>query len=192
MRLAGIDHPIGAFMLDLHTITLRRYAPADAMDLFSAVRESVSTVGLWQGWCNSDFTLEVARAWIEGRVEAFNNGSEFDFAIHSGQGRFLGSCTLNRLDPGNSRANLGYWVRATEIGQGVATVATRLLAQWAFHHTDLHRLEIVVAKDNGASLRVAEKVGALREGSLRERLRVLGELKDAAMFSLLKSDPPFV
>ena len=62
------------------------------------------------------------------------------------------------------------------------------MAQWAFQNTDLIRLEIVVAEDNHASLRVAEKVGAVREGVLRQRLRIQDTFQDSVMFSILKAD----
>jgi len=103
---------------------------------------------------------------------------------------FLGGCGLNYLDRFNRRANLGYWVRASETGRGVATRAVRLLIDWAARETDLDRLEIVVALDNNASLRVAEKAGAVREGVLRHRLWIHGVAHDAAVFSiLLRAEP---
>ena len=43
--------------------------------------------------------------------------------IERADGRILGSCGLNRLDRPNGTANLGYWVRASASGQGVATGA---------------------------------------------------------------------
>ena len=46
-------------------------------------------------------------------------------------------------------------------------------------------IEIMVAVGNIASERVAVKVGALREGLLRNRLTQGGEVRDAYMFSLV-------
>ena len=70
----------------------------------------------------------------------------------------------------------------------LATQAVKSLAAWAFANTDLIRLEIVVALGNAASLRVAEKAGARREGTLRKRLFFHGVAHDAAMFSLVRGD----
>ncbi|HYE66449.1 MAG TPA: GNAT family protein, partial [Pyrinomonadaceae bacterium] len=52
----------------------------------------------------------------------------------------------------------------------------------------LQRIEIVVAVDNWASQRVAEKVGATREGILRKRLLIHGRPQDALMYSLVAED----
>ena len=172
------------------SIRIRPYELGDAQPLFEAARESLATVGLWLWWCTPDFTFETAKDWVERQVTAFKNYSEFEFAIVSNDGRFLGGCGINAIDNHNARANLGYWVRSSETAHGIATEATRQLAQWAFHHTELARLEIVVAKDNRPSLRVAEKVGAIREGTLRQRLRIQGVLQDSIMFSILKADFP--
>lgn len=53
-------------------------------------------------------------------------------------------------------ANLGYWVRTSATGSGVAPIAVRQAATRAFSTTELHRLEIVVAVKNVRSIRVAE------------------------------------
>jgi ribosomal-protein-serine acetyltransferase len=49
-------------------------------------------------------------------------------------------------------------------------------------------MEIVIEPENLASLRVAEKAGAISEGYLRSRLFMRGESRDAVMFSLVPED----
>jgi len=49
-------------------------------------------------------------------------------------------------------------------------------------------LEIVVSIVNIASLRVAEKAGAVREGTLRNRFLLHGFAHDAAVFSFVRKD----
>jgi len=49
-------------------------------------------------------------------------------------------------------------------------------------------VEIVVATNNMASIRIAEKAGALREGTLRKRIAVRETVYDAFMFSLIPDD----
>ena len=97
-------------------------------------------------------------------------------------------CGLNRIDHENRRANLGYWIRTSRTGSGIATAVTRLLARWAFQELKLNRIEIVVATGNQSSQRVAEKAGARREGTLRNRIKVREDLHDAIMYSLVPGD----
>ena len=95
---------------------------------------------------------------------------------------------LNFFNRVHQVANLGYWVRTSATGRGVATKAAHLVARFGFAQLGLHRIEILAAVDNIASQRVAEKVGAVREGVLRKRLLINGESLDAVMFSLLPED----
>jgi len=169
-------------------ISIRPYQLDDVPRLFEAARESVATVGRWLPWCHAGYAIEEAQAWVEKQVAAFQAGTEYHFTIVSADGRFLGGCSLNQLDSVNRRANFGYWIRSSAAGRGVMTAAARLLADWAFRHTDLLRLEILAATGNRASQRVAEKIGALREGVLRSRLLLHGEALDAVVFSLLRAE----
>jgi RimJ/RimL family protein N-acetyltransferase len=164
-------------------ISIRRYQAGDAQALFEAARESTATVFPWFGWCRPDYSLDDARSFIAGRDQAFRCGSEYDFAIVSADGRFLGGCGLNAIRWHLFTANLGHWIRSSERGRGVAVAAVGLLVAWAGAHTRLRRIELLIAPENAVSLRVAEKAGALREGVARGRLSVHGVLHDAVVFS---------
>lgn len=170
-------------------VGIRRYAVDDAATVFEAVRESLAELGRWMPWAHADYAADESRAWLTTQVPAFDRGDAYEFAIVSEDGRYLGGCGLNQIDPVNRRANLGYWVRATAARRGVATAAVRALRDWGFTHTNLIRLEIVVAVGNVASQRVAEKSGAVREGTLHRRLILHGEAHDASVFSFTRPVP---
>jgi RimJ/RimL family protein N-acetyltransferase len=80
---------------------------------------------------------------------------------------------------------IGYWIRSSRTKQGFASEAAALLAQFGFRQLGLIRIEILVPVGNTASQRVAEKVGAVREGLLRNRWLFRGEPRDAFVFSLV-------
>jgi RimJ/RimL family protein N-acetyltransferase len=170
------------------SISIRPYAPDSAEELFSAARESVQEVHPWLPWCHANYAIGEARSWIESQVSAFAKGEEHEFAIFGPSGRYAGGCGINLIVQSQRRANLGYWVRSSEMGKGVAVAAVRLVATWAFQNTALERLEIVVAVGNTRSQRVAEKAGAVREGALRRRLFLHDTFHDAIMYSLVRGD----
>ena len=137
-------------------------------------------------WCQLEFALADAERWIGEQPAARAEGHAFEFLILAGDGRLLGCCGINQIDPLHRRANFGYWVRTSATGQGVARRAASQLADWAFAHTDLERLEILVAAGNAASQAVALALGAHREGLLRRRLLIHGTFHDTAVFSLIR------
>jgi RimJ/RimL family protein N-acetyltransferase len=173
-------------------VRIRPYSLDDARGVYEAARESIEELKPWMPWCHPDYSLEESTAWLEVQVPAFQQGTAYEFAIVAADGRLVGGCGLNQIDAINKRANLGYWVRTAATRQGVATSAVRLLRRWGFRHTDLGRLEIIVAAGNLASQRVAEKAGAIREGTLRSRLLLHGAQHDAAIYSFIASDWPDV
>jgi len=167
-------------------ITLRPYRIEDAQALYEAASSSVAEAHPFMSWCHPGLTLAEMLVWIEAQVQAFENLKAFEFVILAEDGGFLGGCGLNQIDDANHRANLGYWVRSSATRRGVATAAIRQLVEWAFANTDLVRLEVLVAVENVASLRAAEKAGAVREGLLRRRLLLHGTAHDAVLFSFVR------
>ncbi len=167
-------------------VILRPYRVDDVSPLLEAARESVTEVEPFLPWCRPNLTAEEQLAWIEAQAAARAAGRAFEFVVLSGDGAFLGGCGVNQIDALNRRANVGYWVRSSATRRGVATAALRQAVRWAFQHTDLVRLEVLVSTRNAASLRVADKAGAVREGVLRRRLLLHGTWHDAVLFSIVR------
>ena len=123
----------------------------------------------------------------EHALEFITTTEERAFAIvDRGTGALLGGIGARIHDEGV--VELGYWVRASARGRGVATRAVRLLAGWAFDELAAGRLQLTTDPANHASQRVAEKAGFQREGVLRGYLAFKGRRRDAVMFSLLPED----
>jgi RimJ/RimL family protein N-acetyltransferase len=172
-----------------NTIVLRRYQFGDVSRLVEAVRESGDELRPWISWYHENFSEQDARSWIETLPEAWVNGVSYDYAItDSMDGSYLGGCGINHIRWTYRFANIGYWVRTTRTQQGIASRAALLLARLAFEHLGFVRVEIVVAVGNKASHRVAQKVGAVQEGILRNRMVVGENVYDAVMHSLIPQD----
>jgi ribosomal-protein-serine acetyltransferase len=170
------------------TVTVRAPLFEDAGAHHEAVLESLAEAGRWLEWAHEGYALDESRSFITRAIAGHQNGDMYEFHILDEQGTFLGGCGLNRLDLRFLKANLGYWVRTSAAGRGVATAATRLLARFGFEQLGLQRIEIIAAVDNKASQRVAEKVNAQREGVLRNGIRYRGGNIDAVCFSLIPGD----
>src|SRR6266446_4390190 len=170
-------------------ILIRPFREEDAGALYEAVRESISEVSPWLPWCHQNYSIEESREFIGSRELASQGGEWYSFGIfETDTGRFLGGVGINFINRVHQMANLGYWVRTSAAGRGIATAATRMAARFGFEQLGLRRIEIVVVVANVPSQRVAEKVGAHREGLLRKRLLIHGESLDAVLFSLVPDD----
>ena len=64
---------------------------------------------------------------------------------------------------------LGYALDQPFWGRGLATEAARAARDWAFATHGFARLASFIRPDNARSIRVAEKLGAVREGSVELR-----------------------
>ena len=103
-------------------------------------------------------------------------------------GRIAGSIGLFHADWGVRSTEIGYGVRADERGKGYATEALAALARWALTEGGIQRAWLTANTDNLASVRVAEKAGFHREGTLRRAGLEDDGLHDLALFSLLDSE----
>lgn len=170
-------------------LLLRPWRPQDAHALHAAVQESLETVGRWLPWCHAGYGLDEARTWITHCRDGWAADEHFAFGIFEpGSDTLLGSVGLNQRNRVHRSAALGYWVRQSRQGQGIAWRAARLAARFGFEALDLVRIEIVVLPDNHASRRCAEKAGAQFEAIARQRLWMADEARDAAVYALIPVD----
>jgi ribosomal-protein-serine acetyltransferase len=171
------------------TICLRPPRRAEIDAALVAVRASIAELTTWTSWCHADYSYADVETFLRKvETERFEDRG-YDFYIcDRAETRVLGGCGLYHIDRATCGANLGYWVRSDATGRGIATAAGRLLARFGFHELGLARIEIIAAVKNTASQRVAEKIGAVREGLLRNRLRFHGRQIDAVGFSLIPAD----
>jgi|ERR1700748_187805 ribosomal-protein-serine acetyltransferase len=154
--------------------------------LYDAIVESRAELSPWMEWMHPAYSIAETEQWVTHCLKAWETDSSFGFTIverHTSQ--ILGGCSITMDRPAQRNGSLGYWIRTSRTKEGFASEAAALLAQFGFAQLGLIRIEIFVAAGNIASQCVAEKVGALREGLLRNRLLIRGEPRDAYVFSLI-------
>ncbi len=169
-------------------VSIRLYEVSDVEAVTAAARESTADVLPWMPWCHAYYSTADAMDWIRASRDAHASGVMYDFAIVDSLGNYAGGCGINQISRMTGVANLGYWVRSSLAGRGIAPAAVLRLVPWVFENTTLNRLEIVAAIGNHRSQRVAEKVGAHRDAVLRKRTLVNGLPSDAVLYSILRPD----
>ena len=135
-----------------------------------------------------NYTEGHARDFIGGTAADIAAGRGVDLAIVDADDRLLGALGMSNFDWSQLKAEIGYWTVARHRRRGVGARATRLLSVWALTTLGLERLELLANPRNEASLRLAERAGFTREGTLRLYRRRHGVREDLVMFSMLAED----
>jgi RimJ/RimL family protein N-acetyltransferase len=183
------DTPPTTLELTGDKLCLRPWQDSDVGALLDAARESVATVGRWLPWCHADYGADDAVAWIAHCRDNWRSGEEHAFAIfETDSGQLLGGVGFNQRNRPHRSANLGYWVRQSRQGQGLAAPAATLAARFGFDQLGLIRIEIITLPDNHASQRTAERIGARFEALARQRLWVGAQAHDAHVYGLIPTD----
>ncbi len=73
-------------------------------------------------------------------------------------------------------------------GRGIATEALRTFARWSVAGLGIRRLQVLVSPENTPALRLAERVGFRREGTLRAYWDHDGDRLDAVILSMLPAE----
>lgn len=169
-------------------IIIKPYTEEDIAELYEAVCESHQHYYEFLPWCHPDYSQSEAEAFVLSRQQAWDEQTEFSFAIIDEASHvFLGGTSVNFINWVHRFANLSYWLRKSAWGRGIGEMALHETAEYIFEHTDLNRLEIVISAENETDLAVVRASGAAEEGILRDRLYVHDEAHDAYMFALTRS-----
>ena len=172
----------------LHTarLRLRPFTGADADPLF-ALHSNARVLRYWDSPPWSDRAR--ADRFIAACRRMAEDGSGARLALErASDGGFVGWCALSRWNPDYRSAAIGYVLDETAWGQGYATEAARAVLQWAFDSLDLNRVQAETDTRNVASARVLEKLGFVREGTLREDCVVNGDVSDSWVYGLLRRE----
>ena len=100
----------------------------------------------------------------------------------------IGSCILFHFNEQCRRAEVGYELRHDAWGRGYMHEALVELLRFTFTDLALNRIEADIDPRNTASARSLERLGFCREGLLRQRWIVDGEVSDSALYGLLHGD----
>ncbi len=184
-----MDH---AVLLRGRHVTLEPLLPEHAKELAAAIGPDDDVFR----WTNTaPRTEEEMLAWIAARREDRPTGRSLAFAQRdAATGRLVGSTSLFDLNEKERSAEIGHtWLAAQARRSGVNTEAKLLLLTHAFEALKLARVQLVTDARNERSQRAIERLGATREGVLRNWRRNLeGGLRTSVVYSVIDGEWPGV
>lgn len=172
-----------AVILPTARLLLRPLTDDDASALF-AIFSDPEVMRYW----SSPPWRELAQAhdWLRDIQDGYCAGDYLQLGIErSSDCALIGACTLFAFHTASRRAEIGYALGRPYWGAGYMHEALTALITYAFDTLHLHRLEADIDPRNTASARALERLGFQREGLLRERWIVNGEITDTALYGLL-------
>lgn len=180
------DPPFQPVTMETERLRLRWIVAADAQALYDVYADPAVARYLSRP-AFTDF--EQAKKLVRAANEGYADGSGVNFAIErKDDRRVLGNCMLFRFHRESRRAEIGYSMARAYWGHGYMHEALVALIGYAFGPLGLNRLEADIDPRNASSAKSLEHLGFVKEGVLRERWIVAGEVSDTAYYGLLKSD----
>jgi RimJ/RimL family protein N-acetyltransferase len=174
-------------VLNTERLTLRPFTDVDIADTHASCGDA-----LIQRWLPlpQPYTLQEATSWCTTVAHTLReSGDGIHFAVADADtGRFMGTVGLKKTDWRALVSEVGYWISPWARGLGIASEATRALAQWLLVDQEFQRLELRAATENTASQKAALKAGFRHEGILRNAGFVHTGRVDLDLFSLLPND----
>jgi ribosomal-protein-alanine N-acetyltransferase len=172
----------------LHTarLRLRPFSDADADALF-ALHSNAHVLRYWDSPPWSEPSRAERFIAICRQIEEEGSGARLAIDRVT-DGAFVGWCGLTQWNADYRSASMGYCLTEAAWGHGYATEAARAVLQWAYETLDLNRVQAETDTRNVASAHVLEKLGFVREGTLREDCIVNGDVSDSWVFGLLRRE----
>ena len=168
-------------------LVLRPFRRRDVSAIHDAVSASIEDLQQWLPWASRGYSRSVSQHFVRDSIAAWAEGRAFDFAVRRPEkpDRHLGNISVWYTSKQNAVGEIGYWIRSDETRHGICTEATAHVLGIAFDELKLHRVTLRIAVGNRGSERVAEKLGFLQEGILRDDVQIGDRWIDHTIWGLL-------
>jgi ribosomal-protein-serine acetyltransferase len=171
-------------------LELRPFRRRDLDSVLAAIEASMDELELWLPWANRSYGRTEASRFLRESSSAWSSGRAFDFAIRAREDAdfHVGNISVWPTSRRERAGEIGYWIRSSLTGKGIATEAAARVGQVGFEELELHRVTLRIAVGNRASERVAEKLGFTKEGLLRKEVLVRGRWMDHTLWAMLEDE----
>ncbi len=181
-----------AYRIRTSRLILRCWNPEDAPLLKQAIDESREHLLPWMPWAqNEPQSVEAKAAQLRRWRSRFDRDEDFVYGVFDLEEKHvLGGCGLHtRL--GDYALEIGYWIHANFINQGLATELSAALTKVAFEIHGVRRVEIHCEPRNLRSAAVPRKLGYVHEATLKKRVPANeAEFLDSMIWTLFDTEYP--
>lgn len=171
--------------LETERLYLKAITPQFIHHLFQTKSETeiMSFLGV------DDIGFEKYLEMHRGGMETYQLSFCFFLLIEKESQLSIGECGFHTWNKKHHRAELFYLLKSDTYKQkGYMTEALAIVLKYGFENMLLHRLKALIADDNIPSIKLVNRYGFIKEGTMREDYFTNGKYEDSDCYSLLKSE----
>jgi len=159
------------------------WAPA----LYELINENRSYLRKWLPWVDQAVSPEQTRQNLILSLTDYQRGGGFSLGLIK-EAKVIGVLGFHGFDKINRITSLGYWLSATETGNGYMTRAVERACVYAFKIRNMNRILIRAATQNYSSRGIPERLGFIHEGTHRQAEWLYDHFVDLEAYSLLQAE----
>ena len=171
-------------------IVIREPRHGDEQAVFDAVQESMDVLRPWLHWPPKQKSVADIEDATRNALEAWAERSALHMRTWDAEtGDFIGGAGFIRTNWDVPVLEIGYWLRTSRQGSGLMSEAVNALTRWGFDALGAKRIEIQADTANERSRAVAERLGFVLEGVMRnEDVSPQGHVRDTALYARIDAD----
>ncbi len=168
-------------------VSLKLLTQSDAEDVFELINRNRRHLREWLGWVDASTELAATRSFIHYNLERFTRREALDTGILY-KGKLVGKIGFNNINHANKTAEIGYMLGEKYTGRGIMTRAAEAMVNLAFHEFQLQKVEIRVAPGNIKSSAIPERLGFVKEGTIRRAEFLYDHYVDHVVYGMLREE----
>lgn len=176
-------------MLETERLRLKSVEANDAGAFYNFLMKNYDFFKPWSPEYPPDYkSVEFHLKRIESLEKDEREGRGIKFAVYKKEedSRIIGSVALSNIVKGPFLScYLGYRFDENENGKGYAAESVKSVIDYAFENLKLHRVEANIIPQNKASIKVAEKLGFVYEGTSKKYLQINSVWEDHMHYVIL-------
>lgn len=168
-------------------ISLKLIELNDAERIFELIDPSRSYLREWLPWLDTSTKVEDTKEFIKSCLKGYAENKSITTVILYNE-KIVGLASFNSINWSNKTAYIGYWLGEGYQGKGIMTKAVKALTNYAFKHLKLNKVEIRAAVENKKSRSIPERLGFVKEGTIRQAEWLYDHYVDHIVYGMLKDE----